>query len=260
MSLLKGLAIDKNEEIGGEEQDSLGAGGVFDSGVYDFKIKLAYMIKSTGGAVGVALQLVHNGRTLNKTVYCTNKQGQPYYERDGKKNYLPGFNFMNAMGLLAAGEELSDLETEDKIIKVYDFDESKEVPKNCEVITSLVGEDIMIGVIKQIVDKNTKNDNFDPTQPKGPENQPYIPTGETREENELDKVFQAESGMTVAELRAEADEAKFIDEWKAKWDGVTRNRAKGAANGQGLTGAGATAGGPQTTEGRKKKLFGKKSG
>jgi hypothetical protein len=64
----------------------------------------------------------------------------------------------------------------------------------------------------------------------------YEATGETRDENEIDKLFRAKDRMTTAEIRAQADTAGFIDTWDAKFSGIVKMKAKGA---------GGTAGAPK---------------
>ena len=64
----------------------------------------------------------------------------------------------------------------------------------------------------------------------------YEPTGETREENEIDKLFRASDRMTTAEIRAKAAEASFAFTWETKNTGVTKNKSKGAPAGTGTAG------------------------
>ena len=47
---------------------------------------------------------------------------------------------------------------------------------------------------------------------------------ETREENEIDKFFHYPSGLTVTEAEAKMTEPKFKQEWKKKWEGVTKDK------------------------------------
>ena len=101
---------------------------------------------------------------------------------------------------------------------MYDFDLKKEVPTKVQVLMELDGKPITLGVIKEVVDKNTKNDAG-----------VYVPSGETREQNEIDKVFNTETGLTVAEILADVDEAVFKGQWAEKNTGKTRNKAKGGA-------------------------------
>jgi hypothetical protein len=221
MSLLKNL---KTDESIATERDSVGNGGPLDSGLYPSKISLAYLTTSKGGALGLALSLkTDTGRDIRATVYMTSgtdKGCKNYFEKDGEKQYLPGFNLANSLALLTVGKEIGDLDTEQKVVNVYNYEAKAEVPTKVDMLTDLLGQDIIAGVIKQIVDKNQKNDAGQ-----------YVPTGETREENEIDKFFRARDKMTTAEIRAQATEAAFYDTWDAKWTGNVRNKAKGAAAG-----------------------------
>lgn len=229
MSLLDNLS--KDESIGGEETDNLGGRRLLESGAYLFTIKLAYLLKSKGGATGLFLHLEgQNGEELRQAMYITNKAGQNYYTKDGQKNYLPGYNMANSLALLTTGKELAALgpDVETKTINVYSSDAKAEVPTKVEMIMPLLNASIYAGVLKQIVDKTTLVGSD------------YVPTGETREENEIDKFFCAREGyekLTSAEIRAGNKEPGFFNDWLKKWEGQTRNKAKGAA-------AGGTAGAP----------------
>ena len=57
-----------------------------------------------------------------------------------------------------------------------------------------------------------------------------MPSGETRDENEIDKFFRASDRMTTAEIRAQATEAVFASSWEKKWSGKTRDRSKSVAS------------------------------
>lgn len=219
MSLLANLATD--ESIA-NEKDSIGGGGVLDSGLYPATVSLAYVTKSSGGATGLVLKAkTDQGRDINQTLWMTSgtaKGAKNFYEKDGVKNYLPGFIAANALALLTVGKEIGQLDTETKVVNVYSFDAKAEVPTKVEMVMDLVGKDIIIGVIKQTVDKNVKDGNG-----------VYVPSGETREENEIDKFFRASDKMTTAEIRAAANDPVFYDTWAGKWTGQVRNKAKGAS-------------------------------
>lgn len=240
MSFLDNLKTDTAVEDSG---DSLGGSKVLDSGLYESTIALAYYKESQGGALSLNVDLTgSNGESFRQTFWVTSgkaKGQKNYYEgKDGKKRYLPGFNAANHLCLLTVGKEISDLEPEAKVIKLYDPAQSKEVPTEVKVITDLIGTQIIAGVIKQIVDKNVKDSSG-----------AYVASGETREENEVDKFFRASDRLTVSEIKAEQTEADFIYKWEEKNKGVVRNKAKGAKEG-GSTGA-ATGGETKT-----KSLFG----
>lgn len=246
MSLLKNLTSDST--IAGEK-DSLGGSRVLNSGLYLFTITLAYIQVATSGALGLVLGLKAPGGEVRQTLWMSSgkdKGGKNYYEKDGEKHYLPGYLLANSLALLTTGKEISELDTEKKVVKVYSAEAKGEVPTQVDMITDLLGKEILGGLVKQLVDKTKKNE----TTGK------YDPTGETREENELDKFFRARDRMTVAEIRGQATEAGFAASWEAKWTGLTRDKStkkSGAgtpgsplAGGRGGALASGAAGKPQT--------------
>lgn len=217
-----------------DEKDSVGGGGVLDSGIYAAKIAMAYLTKATSGALGLVIDLkTEAGKNLKQTLWMTSgtaKGCKNYYEKDGEKHYLPGFLHANALALLTVGKEISQLETENKVVNVYSYEAKAEVPTKVDVLMDLLNQEIIVGVIKQTVDKTKKNEATGV----------YEPTGETREENDIDKLFRASDRMTTAEIRAQAEAATFIDTWSNKWTGQVKNKAKGASG---------TAGAPKAAAG-----------
>lgn len=240
MSLLKNLASDDSIA---QEKDSVGGNGPLESGLYPVKIAMAHINKAASGALGLVLSMkTEDNREVRQTLWMTSgtaKGGKNYYEKDGQKHYLPGFLHANSIALLATGKEISDLDTETKVINQWSADAKAEVPTKVDAVMDLIGKEVIVGLIKQTVDKTKKNDAG-----------VYEATGETREENELDKVFRASDRMTTAEIRAQATEPTFINTWEAKWAGKTKNKAKG---GTGTAGAPAAAG---ATSKPTKSLFG----
>jgi hypothetical protein len=231
MSLLANLSTDDSVT---EEKDSVGSSGPLDSGLYKSTVALAYVTKSAGGAMGLVLNLkTEAGREIRQTLWMTSgtaKGGKNYYEKDGEKFYLPGFNHANSLALLTCGKEISQLDTETKVVNVYSAEAKSEVPTKVEMLMDLLGKEIIVGVLRQTVDKTKKNDAG-----------VYEPTGETRDENEIDKLFRAKDRMTTAEIRAQAESATFIDTWDAKHSGTVKMKAKGAS---GTPGAPKAAGAP----------------
>lgn len=201
------------------EQDSLGRGFTLESGVYEFTIDLAYLMQSQGGATSVNLHLVkEDGQELRQSIYITNKQGQTFFvdKNTKEKKNLPGFSQISSMVKLVTGKALHELSTEQKTIKLYDPTVKKELPTVVEVISELSNQKIIAGVLKCTVDKTTKQGNE------------YVPTGETKEVNEIDKFFRFPDGMTNSEIAAEATEAAFINAWRDKNAGKVRNKASKA--------------------------------
>ena len=228
MSLLASLATDESIAT---ETDSVGGGnGPLNSALYKATVLLAHVGKSAGGALGLHLTLkTEDDQEVRQTLWMTSgdaKGNKNFYEKDGVKSYLPGFTTANSLCLLTVGKEVSQMDTESKVIKLYNYEAKAELPTKVDMLADLIGQEVIMGLIRQTVDKNVKDAAGT-----------YQPTGETRDENEVDKFFRAKDRMTTAEIRAQATEAAFADTWEAKWTGKVRNKAKGAAG---------TAGAPKT--------------
>ena len=240
MTILKNLTTDDSIQ---EEKDVLGGGfKPLETDLYDFTVDTAYISTSAGGAVALNLNLLTSAdQKVRQTLWMTSgtaKGCKNYYEdAQGNRKYLPGFNAANSLCLLTVGKEISELEPEEKVINLYDHDAGKEIPTKVQMLVELLGQEITAGVIKQIVDKNVKDGNGT-----------YVPSGETREENEIDKFFRTRDGMTVAEIKAEAEEPAFKEQWVAKNQGVTRNKAKGLSGTAGAPPASPAANTPKPTK------------
>lgn len=230
MSFLKNLKSDESIQ---NESDNLGGGGLLESNTYLLEIKLAYITTADSGAVALNIRAnTEDGKEIRQQFWMTSgtaKGCKNYYEdKNGEKKYLPGFLTANALALLTTGKEISDQDTEEKVVALWSSTAKAEVPTKVPMLMDMLGKQVIAGIIKQTVDKTTKS-------PSGE----YVPTGETKEENEIDKLFQASTRRTTAEIRAGAETGVFIDSWKAKWEGKVKNKAKGG------DGSGAKAGAPK---------------
>jgi hypothetical protein len=213
------------------EKDSIGGGGVLESGLYPATVTLAYGIKSDGGARGLVFHAkTSEGRDIRQTIYMTSgtaKGGTNFYiDKKGEKQYLPGFISVNSLCLLTCGKDIADMDVETKVASIWNKETKSEVPTKVEMLVDLLGKEILIGLVKQTVDKTTKNDAG-----------VYVPTGETREENEIDKFFRASDRKTTAEIRSQ-DEAKFADVWSNKNTGNTRDKTSKVGGSVGVPKAG----------------------
>lgn len=214
-----------------EEKDVLGGGyQLAETDIYSGKIQVAYVTKAASGAMAVNVQiaLAETGTVHRETIYFTNRAGQTFYvdKKSGEERNLPGFSTLNAMSLLAVGKELLELDSDERIINVYSYDAQGEVPTKVDMLTDLLGEEIYVAIVKQTVDKTAKADDGS-----------YQPTGETKEENVIEKFFRMRDKKTTSEVIAQVEEAVFFDSWLEKNKGKDRNKAKGVA-------AGAKAGAP----------------
>ena len=219
MSFFKDLTPDASIA---KEKDSVGGGGVLETGLYPATITLAYGTVSAGGARGLVLHAkTSQGREIRQTLWTssgTAKGGKHYYEKDGEKIFLPGFMAADSLCLLTTGKELFEQDTEVKVVNVWSRDAKAEVPTKVDMLVDMIGKEIIIGLFKQTVDKTAKNAMTGE----------YEPTGETREENEIDKFFRASDKMTTAEIRAADNEPAFYSIWESKFSGIVRNKTKSA--------------------------------
>lgn len=245
MSLLANLSTDSSIAA---DKDTLGGTGPVDSGLYNCTIAMAHVNKAASGAMGLVLTLkTAEGKEVRQTLWMTSgtaKGGKNYYEKDGEKKYLPGFIHANNLCLLTVGKEIAQLDTEVKVINLYSPEAKAEVPTKVDVLMDLLGKEILVGLIKQTVDKTKKDEATGM----------YVATGETRDENEIDKLFRAKDRMTTAEILAQAETATFADSWEQKWAGKVKDRAKGAAGG--LPGVPKLGGAPSAAKKPTTSLFG----
>ena len=214
----------QNANIQTKEEDVLGGSRTVPSNVYPAGIKLAYLDAAASGAICVVFDfaMLVNGKERNhkETIYISNKNKEFTYKdkQSGEDKPLPGFVTVDSICKAVTGKSITELSTEKKMVKVYDYDQKAEVPQEKEVLMDLIRGKLELGIIETIVDKNVKTDNG------------YVPSGETREQNELSKVFN-EDGLTQLEKESGATEAKFKAAWVEQYAGKKINKSKGAATG-----------------------------
>jgi len=245
-------ALSKLKKADGAEDNGDRVGGFepVASGIYDATIKVAYLGKSEkSDAVSVTVLADLNGRELRETIWVTTGKGDTFYtdKQDPKRKIdLPGFTTVNDLCLLSTGMPLDEQEDVDKVVKVYNPTEKKEVNTPVKAIAGLIGAKVKLGVLRQIVNKQKLNDSGK-----------YENTGETRTENTIDKVFHAESGRTVTEYKQGIEAPEFLNAWKERNEGKDRNRTKaGADAGAGSSGTGRPGAAGNSASQAKKSLFG----
>lgn len=209
------------------ETDSIGTSfEPLESNIYDLTILLSYI--SVANSEAMALNILFetsDNKQLRQQFWMTSgkaKGKKNFYEKKNKqgqteKFYLPGFNQANGIALLTCNKSINQLTTETKTINLYDFDQKKEVPTDVDMVVELIGKSISAGVIKQVVDQNKAD-------AKGV----YHPTGKTRTENEVDKLFHSD-GRTIVEIKAKEEKAMFRDSWLKKWVGVVKDKTQAKA-------------------------------
>ena len=235
-----------------ETTDRLGGFQIRATDIYPATIKAAYAGQSDGGARNVTIVVELPDGEYSETIYVTNKKGENWFLNQNdksKKVPLPGFTTIDDICLVTTGKPLAEQDSEEKVVKIYDFNERKELPKAVPMLVDLIGQTLFLGIVQQTVDKNQKNESTGE----------YEPTGETRDENVIEKVFHDPTKMTVVEARQGATEPVFFEKWLSKNKGIVRNKAKGA-DGKGTQSGRPGGGAPQSGAGGQKKtssLFGK---
>jgi len=254
MSLFGNLTTEGTEAT----EDRLGGNfGAIDTDVYTGKIKMAYAGQSAQGARSVTLILAggnYGDREYRETIYITNRKGENFYTKDGKKHQLPGFIVMNHLCQVTVGKELHEMTGEDKMVNIYDPEQKKEMPKSVPVLTELLGQEVSLAIVR-----STENQ----TEKQGDQ---YVPKadGSTRDVNNIDKVFHTATKMTVHEAQArqkpggESVVAEFWDKWVERNKGQTRDKTtKTSGAGQsGRPGGGAPQSGNSTGQAPRSSLFG----
>jgi hypothetical protein len=230
-----------------EQEDRLGGFQIHDSNIYAATVKALYSITAASGAKGVVLVADLDGSEYSETVYVTNKKGENFFEDKDtkKKKQLPGWGLMDSLAIITTGKHLNELNAEDKVFKVWDTDAKKALPKSVPMFTEVLGKPVHIGILKETVDKTVKDSNG-----------VYQPTGETREQNSIDKFFHPETKQTYSEAK-DGKPGEFYDKWLEKNKGKTVNKAKGAGEGAGKAGRPGGAA-PQAQQQARTSLFGQK--
>lgn len=192
MGLFSNLTTDGVEET----EERVGGGSfVRESGIYTMNIKLAYAGASDGGAQNITF-VFDDGKEFRTTVYYTDRNGNNFYhpkkpnsqERDTtKKVFLPGFETVNDICILATDKGLKEQNTEEKVVNLWDKDAKRELPKSVHVLVDLLGKSIDLAILKTLENK---------TEQQGTD---WVAIADTVERNELVKAFHSEFKVTVKE-------------------------------------------------------------
>jgi hypothetical protein len=253
------------------EDDFLGGGGVLETDIYPATIKYAYIGKAQNSdARNLTLCLKVGNLELVRQIWMTNKNGDVTYQDKKTKETknLPGFNQVNGLCMLLTSKEVGQMDVEEKVLSIYDYESKKEVPQACQCFVELHGQNIQVAIQKQIVDKTEKNEATGE----------YEPTGETRETNEFIKFFPEDRLVTISEVahfvkslggdfeevlndgdlgkaisKMEAD-GDYATKWLEKNSGQTYDRSTGKKEGKAFSG-GKSSGGGSSEKKQKSSLF-----
>ena len=208
--------IISDDSISTVEEDTTGPSYIVDSGVYDAVIDMAYVLNSkSSNAKGLLIKLkLRDGSTVENRIWFTNKNGQTFYTRDGQKYNLPGFNQLNSLSAVAADSKFLDLgdTIQEKDVLIWNSEQKKELPTPTQVVTGLIGKPVKAGILRTYQDVGDKDND-------------WAPSGFSREENVIDRFFDANSGQTHQE-KVNGSSADYIGKWNARNEGITRDQTK----------------------------------
>ncbi|AMD43399.1 hypothetical protein ZC03_012 [Pseudomonas phage ZC03] len=208
MSLLKKL------NTGGKDveqaKDTLGGGSfIRESNIYIAEIVVAYLTESQNGATAVNFEFkMEDGNNYRETIYVSNRDGETFYSKDGKKYPLPGFTTVDNICMITTEKGLAEQETEDKTLMLWDFESGKEIPREVPVLVELTGQSVALGILHVKENKTAKNESTGK----------YEPINEARELNTISAVFHPEAKVTVNEAMEGRDPA-FWDAWLKRNEG-----------------------------------------
>ena len=210
-----------------------GSGGgsfLWESGLYDATVKLAYVTQSAGGAYFLNVELEKNGGNFGtmRDKWCIksgNEKGNKtfYINKEGKKQPLPGYQTGKSLCVTVTGEDLDANmdKVEKKVIKVRDFAQGKDVPTELPVLTALLNKPVKVAVHQILQNKRVRSGNGQ-----------WVETADTKPVNECKFFGNAESGKTAEEIKANK-EAGALERWAKKNTGVVidkSSKAKGATD------------------------------
>lgn len=219
------------------DKDTLGGNGPLATDVYAATCEYMYIDQTQSGALmAYGSFKTEEGRSVRFSECIMSKKSgtlKATYtdKRSGKETPLPGYSkvlhLAQALGLDVS--DLSALEADKRILKLYDFELSKEVPQEKNVITSFTGKPLQMAIYNQVETKMAKDADGKYT----------VPTSEERTLNTFDKWFTAE-GLTIEEAKA-GGEAEFKEAWLEAHKGKVRDKRKKDAPKSGVAPVASTA-------------------
>lgn len=186
MSMFSGIETSNETQ---EAVDSVGGYAKIDkTGFYEMEIEKAYGGTSSGGAFSVTIHFKgknKDGRDVNftQTEYIssgTAKGCKNYYiDKDGNKQYLPGYNKIKNLDALL-GFVRDYPQTTAGNVMLWDRDVRAEVPQTKEIITEWIGK--KVGCLIKVGMKDKYNDEFNSVDFVEVEHFLDAMTGQTRNE------------------------------------------------------------------------------
>lgn len=187
-----------------EEKDTLGGFKIYESGLVGFTIKTAFLDDYAGGSKNITIILEdETGATYTEKecVWSAKTKGPTYIDKKtGKKKALIGFSKIDSLAKLLTGKGLSESVYETKVHELYSKEASAKVPTPRPTLVDWADMQVTAGILKTVKNKQVKSGDS------------YVDTAETRDENSVDKWFDADRKTLTEKMKGE--EAVFIDQWE----------------------------------------------
>ena len=195
-------------------EDQVGGGfHRLDSDIYLAKIKTVFAGESQSGAMYVTCIFDINGQEYRETLYISNRNKEVFYRtRNNKKAPIPGYAIFKNLCIICTGKEPNKLSTDEKMVKVWDFETGLDQLKSVPVVTELTGKEVALGIIKELRNKRRKNAAGE-----------YVDVPEYNELNAISAVFHPTKKLTVNEA-IDHKPAQFWDKWLEANQGKVRDR------------------------------------
>ena len=159
MSSILGKLKDSSQkvDVASEIADYNGGGFIKDSGIYSETIAKAFLVESKNGAIGIYIQYSGEGQH-EETVYISNRDGETFYNKNGKDHPMPSYVDMKKLNYILTGEMItsaSQLKVEERIVKHYKWtedpeDENKKIKVDieltAEVLVDWIGKEVKLSV------------------------------------------------------------------------------------------------------------------
>jgi hypothetical protein len=231
-------------------EDRVGGYAPLTADAYKAKITLAFAGESSGGARNLTIHADLNGREYRETIYVTSKKGDNFWLNDNNKKVpLPGYTTVNNICLVTTDKPLDEQDSEEKIVKLYDYEERKEMPKSVHVLTELIGKELHLGILNTLENKRVQSGDK------------WVDGPDEQNVNNIDAVFHDPTLMTVNEATSENPQAMFYQSWVDRNRGKVRDKRTikdGQAGTAGRPGAASAPSAGASSGGERTSLFAKK--
>ncbi len=182
-----------------------------ESNVYTKGITQAYLSQSPKGAYAINLTTKDKeGNERNFVIYFTNRAGQTFYTKAGKKFELPAYALLNSIAMMACNQTAKQMlgKSKKQVIDLMDWESRKEVPTEVKTFPQICKKAMKFGIVKVISNKFTKGK----------------ATNEPQEKNEIKMIFNTKTLLTISEIASGATEPKLHAKWLKTWEGKEDNQ------------------------------------